>query len=52
MAYVPDFRWMTGRSDTPWYPTMRLWRQTARGDWGPLVDKLAAALGERLTQKG
>ncbi len=30
---IPDFRWQTGRSDSPWYPTMRLFRQAADGDW-------------------
>jgi FkbM family methyltransferase len=30
---IPDFRWQTGRSDSPWYPSMRLFRQTADGDW-------------------
>ncbi len=30
---VPDWRWMLDRSDSPWYPTMRLFRQSVRGDW-------------------
>lgn len=34
LSFIPDWRWMTDRSDTPWYPTMRLFRQPARGDWG------------------
>ncbi|HEY4030364.1 MAG TPA: tetratricopeptide repeat protein, partial [Caulobacteraceae bacterium] len=39
-----DWRWLTERSDTPWYPTMRLYRQGADGDWaGPL-----AAVGSEL----
>jgi hypothetical protein len=41
---VPDWRWMTGRTDSPWYPTMRLFRQTARDDWGPVF----AAMGDAL----
>jgi tetratricopeptide (TPR) repeat protein len=33
----PDWRWLLGREDTPWYPTMKLYRQSAPGDWsGPL----------------
>ena len=33
LKFVPDWRWMLDRSDTPWYPTMRLFRQTACDDW-------------------
>jgi Flp pilus assembly protein TadD len=33
LPYAPDFRWMLGRNDSPWYPTMRLYRQPVRGDW-------------------
>jgi hypothetical protein len=42
-----DFRWMEGRSDSPWYPTMRLFRQACRGDWTAVVRDLDAALRER-----
>ena len=33
LAYVPDFRWLLDRDDSPWYPTLRLFRQPALGDW-------------------
>jgi tetratricopeptide (TPR) repeat protein len=33
LARIPDWRWMLQRSDSPWYPTMRLFRQQRRGDW-------------------
>jgi Flp pilus assembly protein TadD len=33
VAFVPDWRWMLGRSDSPWYPTLRLYRQARSGDW-------------------
>lgn len=47
---VPDWRWMTGRTDSPWYPTMRLFRQPAPGEWGPVVADLAAALRARASR--
>ena len=38
IPFSPDFRWMLDRTDSPWYPTMRLFRQSAPGDWhGPLA---------------
>ena len=40
------WRWMTGRADSPWYPTMRLFRQPAPGDWGGAVTALAGALSD------
>ncbi len=37
LPFNADFRWLQDRSDSPWYPSMRLYRQTTRGDWlGPL----------------
>ncbi len=42
---VPDWRWLTDRSDSPWYPTMRLFRQTKRGDWGPVIAAVSRELG-------
>lgn len=45
LAHASDWRWMTGRSDSPWYPTMRLFRQQARGDWDPVIEEVRNALG-------
>jgi hypothetical protein len=39
-----DWRWMQGRTDTPWYPTMRLFRQRSAGDWPALMEEVIAAL--------
>ncbi|MBM4220714.1 MAG: tetratricopeptide repeat protein [Gammaproteobacteria bacterium] len=39
-----DYRWLTGRSDSPWYPTMRLFRQPSPGDWPAVLRAVAAAL--------
>jgi hypothetical protein len=42
-----DWRWMIGREDSPWYPTMRLLRQPEPGDWSGVVDRVLALLGAR-----
>ena len=40
----PDWRWMSERPDSPWYPTMTLLRQTQLGQWGPVLEQLPALL--------
>jgi ADP-heptose:LPS heptosyltransferase len=47
---VPDWRWLLERGDSPWYPTARLFRQPARGDWDSVLRALPEALDE-LTSK-
>ncbi|HJS30956.1 MAG TPA: glycosyltransferase family 9 protein, partial [Alphaproteobacteria bacterium] len=42
-----DWRWMIARSDSPWYPTMRLFRQPRPGDWKTPIAQIAAALADR-----
>ncbi|WP_251031443.1 hypothetical protein [Paraburkholderia strydomiana] len=42
-AYA-EFRWLTGRSDSPWYPSMRLFRQQELGHWAPVIDEVREAL--------
>lgn len=44
LADVPDWRWMLGREDSPWYPTARLFRQRRRGDWDEVMARVAAEL--------
>jgi ADP-heptose:LPS heptosyltransferase len=44
----PDFRWMLGRSDTPWYPSLTLLRQQRAGDWSDPVAAAAAAIPLRV----
>ncbi|MEZ5563498.1 MAG: tetratricopeptide repeat-containing glycosyltransferase family protein [Gammaproteobacteria bacterium] len=41
--YSPDFRWLLGRDDSPWYPSARLFRQPQRGDWDSVIAELATA---------
>lgn len=43
----PDWRWMECRADSPWYPTMRLFRQPRVGDWSSVIEELVAALRTR-----
>jgi ADP-heptose:LPS heptosyltransferase len=40
----PDFRWMLDRSDSPWYPTARLFRQKTAGDWDSVIACVRDAL--------
>jgi Tfp pilus assembly protein PilF len=44
LRHVPDWRWMLDRDDSPWYPTMRLFRQGGDGDWAPVFAAMAQAL--------
>jgi len=43
---VPDWRWLMGRDDSPWYPTLRLFRQTVPGDWDGVFARIAAELAD------
>jgi tetratricopeptide (TPR) repeat protein len=47
LAAAPDWRWRLERSNTPWYPTMRLFRQEVRGNWTPVIARLVDALSGR-----
>ena len=46
LPYVPDWRWLMEGEKSPWYPTMRLFRQTSPGDWDGVFDRVARALLE------
>jgi hypothetical protein len=47
LPFAADWRWMTGRDDSPWYPTMRLFRQPRFGDWEDVVQRVRAELVRR-----
>jgi len=44
--YIPDWRWMMDRPDSPWYPTLRLFRQPSADDWDTVVREVAEPLVE------
>jgi hypothetical protein len=46
LAIPTDWRWMFDRSDSPWYPTARLFRQPTRGDWATPVRKIMEAMAD------
>jgi hypothetical protein len=51
LPFAPDWRWMLERDDSPWYASMRLFRQTEPGNWSAVVARVAAALEERLCRR-
>jgi tetratricopeptide (TPR) repeat protein len=48
LQYVPDWRWLLDRNDSPWYPTMRLFRQRRMGDWEGVFSEMQAVLIEKM----
>ena len=44
LPLVPDWRWLLERPDSPWYPTMRLFRQTEFGQWDDLIERMAVQM--------
>jgi tetratricopeptide (TPR) repeat protein len=46
--FDPDWRWMTGRPDSPWYPSLRIYRQPAPGDWESVLAEVARDLNVRV----
>ena len=50
LPHAPDWRWLLEREDSPWYPSMRLFRQRADGDWPKVIERVAGALAQRVQQ--
>jgi len=44
LPFAPDWRWMLGRDDTPWYASLRLFRQPRPGDWDSVIEQIRTAL--------
>jgi hypothetical protein len=52
LPYVStDWRWLHGRTDRPWYPSMRLYRQPTKGDWASVLRAVAGDLPAFFSQK-
>jgi tetratricopeptide (TPR) repeat protein len=51
LQHVPEWRWMLDRADSPWYPTMRLFRQRTSGDWESAFSEIELTLREHLIEK-
>jgi hypothetical protein len=51
LPFAPDWRWMTGRDDSPWYPTMRLFRQQKPRDWQSVISQAALSLVEEIRSR-
>ncbi|UDG74861.1 tetratricopeptide repeat protein [Achromobacter sp. 77] len=47
LPFLPDWRWLLQRSDSPWYPSLQLFRQPAPGDWKPVMHDVGQALESR-----
>jgi ADP-heptose:LPS heptosyltransferase len=47
LPLCPDWRWLTERDDSPWYPSARLFRQPAIGDWESVIEQVRGALAQR-----
>jgi tetratricopeptide (TPR) repeat protein len=52
LSSAADWRWLTGRDDTPWYPTMRLFRQTKLGRWDDVFERMTAEVKKQLGKPG
>ena len=52
LAFAPDMRWMLKRPDTPWYPTMRLFRQPKPNDWAGVFREVRRELKALLARPG
>ena len=50
LAFNPDFRWLLHRTDTPWYPNMRLFRQEPDFNWQHTIEQLQQALARYLME--
>ncbi len=48
LPFAPDWRWLLDRQDSPWYPTLRTFRQREWGDWNEVFERITRELATRL----
>jgi ADP-heptose:LPS heptosyltransferase len=51
LPYDPDYRWLLGRDDSPWYPTARLFRQSKTRDYATVLDRVRGELETLISAK-
>lgn len=51
LPYVPDYRWLLDRDDSPWYPTVRLFRQTGTREYGSVIERVRTELSATIEQR-
>ena len=51
LPYDPDYRWLLNRDDSPWYPTARLFRQTAHRDYAEVLDRVRVELQQMISAR-
>lgn len=51
LTYEPDFRYICDKDQSSWYASMRLFRQTTQGDWAAVIERVAGALRDRVSQR-
>jgi ADP-heptose:LPS heptosyltransferase len=49
LPYTPDYRWLLNRDDSPWYPSVQLFRQTTAGDYADVLGRVRAELIARIS---
>jgi len=52
LPYTPDYRWLLNRDDSPWYPTMRLFRQGANGNYSDVIARVRSELDALIAKRG
>ena len=52
VSQLPDWRWLMGRDDSPWYPTLRIYRQSRAGDWASVLERVVRDLSPGGSETG